>query len=359
MPAQDQPSLIVRQHSPPNMEFPFASLSDRLVPSDLFFVRNRFPSPGLDAREWRLRVDGAVERPLELDLDAIKAMARTTFAAVLELRRQRARLLRAGEGGAPVAERGRRQCGVDRRSLAGGAEESRGQKRRARGVAGRRQQGGRRRQQENRFARQNRVCAQSAAQESDRRRRPLGAFDEWRAVDARPRPSPARGRRRLVRDGVRVKWITHVKVLEQPFLGYWQARDYFRWEREAGEPLLVPLTEMEVKAQIARPANGANLIAGQPFRIFGAAWSGEAPIRRVEVSTGDGEGWREARLIDGRTSPCVAFVGMSLDPAAGWELPATVPRHRWPGARSARTAAVRPRELRRQLDRSGRRGRRS
>ena len=94
-----------------------------------------------------------------------------------------------------------------------------------------------------------------------------------------------------------VKWITHIRVLEQPFLGYWQARDYFRWERGAGEPMLVPLTQMEVKAQIARPVNGANLIAGRPYRIFGAAWSGEAAVRQVQVYAGDGEGWREARLL--------------------------------------------------------------
>jgi hypothetical protein len=95
-----------------------------------------------------------------------------------------------------------------------------------------------------------------------------------------------------------VKWITHIRVIEQPFFGYWQARDYFRWERSLGEPMLVPLSEMEVKAQIARPVHGAHLIAVQPYRIFGAAWSGEAPIRQVRVSTGDGEGWREARLLE-------------------------------------------------------------
>jgi hypothetical protein len=55
---------------------------------------------------------------------------------------------------------------------------------------------------------------------------------------------------------------------------------------------------MEVKAQIARPTNGSNLIVGQPYRIFGAAWSGEAAIQRVEVCTGDGKDWREARVIN-------------------------------------------------------------
>ena len=55
---------------------------------------------------------------------------------------------------------------------------------------------------------------------------------------------------------------------------------------------------MAVKAQIARPANGANLVAGQPYRILGAAWSGEAEIKEVQVCTGDGKGWREARLLE-------------------------------------------------------------
>ncbi|MEK1899805.1 MAG: molybdopterin-dependent oxidoreductase, partial [Rhizobium sp.] len=84
MPTPQQPSLIVRQKSPENIEFPFASLSDWLIPPGLFFVRNHFPSPDLDARDWRLRVSGAVERPIELDLDSIKAMRSTTFTAVVE-----------------------------------------------------------------------------------------------------------------------------------------------------------------------------------------------------------------------------------------------------------------------------------
>jgi hypothetical protein len=98
-----------------------------------------------------------------------------------------------------------------------------------------------------------------------------------------------------------VKWITEIRVVERPFLGYWQARDYFRWDHTLGEPTLVPLTETEVKSQIARPVNGATLAVGESFRIFGAAWSGEAPIIEVRVCTGDGEGWRAATLLEPET----------------------------------------------------------
>jgi hypothetical protein len=92
-----------------------------------------------------------------------------------------------------------------------------------------------------------------------------------------------------------VKWITEIRVVDRPFLGYWQARDYFRWERGLGEPVLVPLTEMEVKAQIAQPVNGTVVEAGRPVRIFGAAWSGSAPVEQVELTT-DGQSWQPAAL---------------------------------------------------------------
>ncbi|MGO7697097.1 hypothetical protein, partial [Rhizobium leguminosarum] len=53
----------------------------------------------------------------------------------------------------------------------------------------------------------------------------------------------------------------------QPFLVYWQARDYFRWERSLGEPRLFPLAEMEVKFDrpLHRPANA------------------QSPVSRIEV----------------------------------------------------------------------------
>ena len=114
-----------------------------------------------------------------------------------------------------------------------------------------------------------------------------------------------------------VKWITHITVVEQPFLGYWQARDYFRWERSLGEPRLVPLAEMEVKAQIAHPVQGAHLIAGQPYRIFGAAWSGEAAIRQVQVCTGDGKGWREGSSSK-QNAPLHGACGSACGPPNKW-----------------------------------------
>jgi DMSO/TMAO reductase YedYZ molybdopterin-dependent catalytic subunit len=96
-----------------------------------------------------------------------------------------------------------------------------------------------------------------------------------------------------------IKWLADIRVVTRPFAGYWQARDYFRWDRHLGEPTLVPLTRMEVKAQIARPVGGARLPVGRPTLVTGAAWSGESRITAVEVAVGPpgAEVWAPARLL--------------------------------------------------------------
>src|SRR5205085_6383917 len=48
------------------------------------FVRSHFPAPELDAAAWKLRIEGAVETPLELSLDELQAMRPTTLTAVME-----------------------------------------------------------------------------------------------------------------------------------------------------------------------------------------------------------------------------------------------------------------------------------
>ena len=297
MPTPEQPSPIVRQKSPQNTEFPFASLSDWLIPTELFFVRNHFPSPDLDARDWRLRVGGAVERPIELDLESIKAMRSTTLAAVVEC---------AGNGRVyyvPPKEGLQWQNGAVGNAAWTGVRlreilEMAGVKPTAREVL--------------------LVGADSGVVDTNRKTASPGPIAFARSLplekaiadstvlaysmNGEPLTCDHGYPLRAVVGGwfgmAWVKWITQITVLEQPFLGYWQARDYFRWERSLGEPTLVPLAQMEVKAQIARPVQGGRLIAGKPYRIFGAAWSGEAAVRQVQVCTGDGRGWREARLLE-------------------------------------------------------------
>src|SRR5947209_7406623 len=94
-----------------------------------------------------------------------------------------------------------------------------------------------------------------------------------------------------------IKWLSRILVTERPFVGFEQSMDYSIWERRSGIPSLIPLTEMEVKASIARPAAGDVLIANEENRIQGAAWTGESEVSKVEVSTDGGGSWQDAKLL--------------------------------------------------------------
>lgn len=294
---QDEyPGMVVRQKAPLNLECQFSSIRDWLTPTPQFFVRSHFPAPELDAQSWRLQVHGSVERPLDLSLGDIAGMAATTMPATVEC---------AGNGRVfyePAREGLQWQSGAvgnaswtgvrlrDLLQLAGvragaadvvliGAD---------RGTV----DGGKKTASPGPIAFARSLPMERAMADST-----LLAY----TMNGEPLTVQHGFPLRAVVGGwfgmAWVKWITEIRVVDRPFLGYWQARDYFRWDRELGEPVLVPLTEMPVKAQIARPINGSEVLVHQRRRIFGAAWGGEIPIARVEFSA-EGDDWQPATLLD-------------------------------------------------------------
>jgi DMSO/TMAO reductase YedYZ molybdopterin-dependent catalytic subunit len=102
-----------------------------------------------------------------------------------------------------------------------------------------------------------------------------------------------------------VKWLQRIIVTDGPFTGYYQTIDYAYWQRtdyahwQRGEELaeLTPLTEMQVKAEIARPAEGEIVPANSSVCVRGAAWACDAEITKVEVSTDSGATWKETTLL--------------------------------------------------------------
>ncbi|HEV3409390.1 MAG TPA: sulfite oxidase, partial [Chthoniobacterales bacterium] len=93
-----------------------------------------------------------------------------------------------------------------------------------------------------------------------------------------------------------VKWLQRIIVTDVPFQGYYQTIDYTYWETHNRLPELKPLREMRVKAQIARPRAGEVLRPNETYRVHGAAWSGEAEVVRVDFSSDGGSSWSVARL---------------------------------------------------------------
>jgi len=92
-----------------------------------------------------------------------------------------------------------------------------------------------------------------------------------------------------------VKWLTAIELAGRPFDGYFQAVKYC-YEAE-GTPR-EPVTLQRVRALITDPREGEELRCGE-ITVRGVAWSGAAPIARVEVSINQGP-WQEARLIGDR-----------------------------------------------------------
>ena len=102
-----------------------------------------------------------------------------------------------------------------------------------------------------------------------------------------------------------VKWLQRIIVTDRPFTGYYQTIDYAYWKKtdygywQRGEEIaeLTPLSEMQVKAEIARPTEGETVPAKTDVRVSGAAWACDAEVAKVELSTDGGATWNDAKLL--------------------------------------------------------------
>ncbi len=97
------------------------------------------------------------------------------------------------------------------------------------------------------------------------------------------------------------KWLTEIKVLDAEFVGNFMSPGYSlpNHALKPGEAVKPedthPITALNVKSVIAGPSDGATLKAGV-LLVHGAAWSGEADIAKVEISTDGGANWNPAKL---------------------------------------------------------------
>jgi DMSO/TMAO reductase YedYZ molybdopterin-dependent catalytic subunit len=284
--------LIVRQQNPDNLEFPFATLEHFLTPTERFYVRNHFAVPALDARTWRLRVGGAVRQTLELTYEELRRMPARTVTATLECAGNgRAFLTPAARGvawqlgavsnaewtGVPLA------AVLERAGVRDGAMEV---------VL----EGADRGPAPNEPTLGTIAFARSLPLARARQQDVLLAYRMNRTDLPAAHGFPARAVVPGWYGMASVKWLTQLIVTDRPFTGFWQTLDYTIFERRHGLPVLTPVTEMQVKAQVARPRAGEVLSANAAYRIHGAAWAGGSPVSRVEVST-DGRTWAPARLL--------------------------------------------------------------
>lgn len=283
--------LIVQTRRPENLATPLEWFDRLITPNPVFFVRSHFGPPSLDTGR-KLRVEGLVGRPLELGPADLASLPQVTITAVLQC---------AGNGRALHAPR---VPGVQWGHGAMGQAAWTG-------------------------VRLRDLLERAGAAAG-------GAHVELHGADPQPMPSvppfvrsipmaramdPAtlvalqmNGERlglahgapqRLVVPGWAgdhwIKWLTTIRVQREESQGFYMKTAY-RMPRGPVAPgaavppeEMTPLTTVPVKSVIARPADGSRQKRGTQ-EIAGVAFSGEAPIAKVEVSLDGGTSWQGALL---------------------------------------------------------------
>lgn len=292
--AQVEPSsqrLIVHSSRPEDLETPAHLLTSWLTPNDLFYVRSHFYTPAVEESRWTLRVDGEVERPIEMTLNELKEMPSTTRVVTLEC---------AGNGRAlfqpPVA-------GVQWRKGAVGTARWTG-------------------------VRLGDLLRKAGLKSSARHiwldgaDRSVGKAPDFirdvpieKATDRDTLLayqmngqflSPAHGfpLRAIVpgwEGAYSVKWLTHIRVADREHEGAFVQSGY-RYPKRPVPPGTtvppadtVPIKNLVIKSIIVSPAADAVVQPGT-IRVGGFAWAGEIDVRHVDISTDHGRTWARARL---------------------------------------------------------------
>jgi sulfite oxidase len=280
-----------------NFSTPLARISGTIVPNPLFFLRSNNPPPTLLAHDWRLRVDGRVQRPLSLSLEDLRSLPVRTQEVWLECAgNSRRRFDPPGEGNQwdDQAVSNAAFTGISLSSVLDHV-----------GV----------------LSDAIEVVA-TGADPNFQRSLPLEValrpevLLAWE-MNGEPIPQPNGGPVRMIVPGwagiASVKWPVRLEVSTTPFGGYYHTERYIIVDAE--QHVLRSVREMPVKSLIASPAEGDTLAAGA-HTVYGFAWSGNGQIEAVEVSTDGQHTWSPARLIHGQGPYAWTRWEMNWTPAA-------------------------------------------
>jgi DMSO/TMAO reductase YedYZ molybdopterin-dependent catalytic subunit len=285
--------LVVHRAHPLNCETSLSALIGGVVmPNASFYVRNHFQIPRLNGESWRLSVGGLVDRPLSLSLRDLSKMPSQTRVVTLECAGNgRSQLEPKVKGeqwnfgavstaewtGVPLTEV------LDRAGIKAGARQVL-----FRGIDSGTVDG------VGKSIRFERSLDIDDARGAD----VLLAY----AMNGEPLPVQHGYPLRVIVPGwyavASVKWLAEIEVLGEIFQGHYQAGAYFyEWQRE-GETVKEPVTLQRVRSLVMEPEAEVEVERGE-LVVRGVAWSGAAPIARVDVSV-NGGGWQSARLVGER-----------------------------------------------------------
>ncbi|WP_254716517.1 sulfite oxidase [Actinomadura sp. WMMB 499] len=278
-----------------------------MVPNDLFFVRDHTRTPLIDARAWRLRLFGdglrgapPRDRAVEFGYADLLAMPSRTLDAVIEC---------AGNGRALFASQQDEPApGIPWTLGAVGAARWRGVP-----LAAVLERAGLRPDAVDVLPTGLDPACRLGGEDIGRVRRPLPvgkAMDDVLVayeMNGVPLPPDHGFPARLVVPGwvgvASIKWLGEIEVARRPLASPWTTRMYRMFgpgHPPGGGP---PLAEQVAKSAFEFGWD-ERVPPGRPVTLTGRSWSPRGPVRRVEVSTDGGAGWRPARLRGGDTGWC-------------------------------------------------------
>jgi DMSO/TMAO reductase YedYZ molybdopterin-dependent catalytic subunit len=285
--------LVVHRAHPLNCETSVPALIGGVVmPNAHFYVRNHFQIPALDPTTWRLTVGGLVERPLNLSLRDLTNMPSRALVVTLECAGNGRALLdppvegeKWGLGAVSTAE----WTGVPLVEVLDRA----GVQTHARELVFRGADSG------TLPGETETISFERSLQLDDARgSEALLAY----AMNGEALPIQHGYPLRLVVPDwyavASVKWLTEIEAIDGSFDGHYQTGSYFFERRADAKVIRDPATLQRVRALITEP-DPDEVIACGDLAVRGVAWSGAAPIARVDVRIGDRD-WQEARLIGER-----------------------------------------------------------
>jgi DMSO/TMAO reductase YedYZ molybdopterin-dependent catalytic subunit len=287
--------LIIREKNPENLEFPFSSLNSFITPNEQFFIRSHFAVPKLNPRSWRLTIEGLVDRPCQIDYNDLLSLPSHSVTTTLECAGNSRIFLTPKVGGlqwglgavgnaewtgvslAAVLERAGVQAGTVEVVLQGADAGEITKEPQSPGKI---------------------HYARSLPLEKALRSEVILAYQMNGAQLPLSHGFPVRAVVPGWYGMASVKWLTRIVVTDRVFRGYFQTSDYAYWDQPEGLPIqLLPVAEVEVKAQVARPALHEVVRADSAYRMHGAAWTGESEVTRVEVSTDGGRTWTPVQFL--------------------------------------------------------------
>ena len=93
-----------------------------------------------------------------------------------------------------------------------------------------------------------------------------------------------------------VKYLSHIKVVDQPYHAWNEAINHSIPRVDLGGKSRWYHFQWAAKSVITRPSGGMKLPGRGYAQITGLAWSGGGAVSKVEVSTDGGRSWKEAKL---------------------------------------------------------------